>query len=129
MVSQISGNNFNKWFQFNPNSLSFGQQPVRQDSNHVQNPPVDQGTNPVNNNYQFTQPFTKNLGGVTGPTSVDPVQGVARTESVGYVTAEDGSQISMGGQGHGFYKVMAPGAGEDNINGLGRTIRSKWFVG
>lgn len=126
MVSQISGNNFNKWFQFNPNSLSFNQQPVRQESIPVENPPVNQGANPVDN-YQFTQPFAMNVGGVTGPSSVNPVHGVARTESVGHVAGIDGSQISMGGQGYGFYTVMDPGTGEHSTNGLPRAKHSNWW--
>ena len=125
MVDSISGNYFNKWFQQGQNYLSFGQKLVGQDSNPVQNPPVNQETSPVD--YQFGQPFAMNVGGVTGPSAVNPLQGVARTESVGYVAGIDGSQNSMGGQGYGFYTVMDPGAGEHSTNGLPRAKHSNWW--
>ena len=127
MVSQVTGNNFNKWFQLNPNALTFGQGPTGQGANPVQNGPVNSETTPVDN-YQITQPFAMNVGGVTGPSTVNPVQGVGRTESVGHVTAEDGNtQITMGGQGYGFYTVMEPGAGSHSDPLYGRAEHTGWW--
>lgn len=118
MVDSISGNYFNKWFQQGQNYLSFGQKLVGQDSNPVQNPPV----------YQFGQPFAMNVGGVTGPSSVNPVHGVARTKNFGYVPTENGNLVSVGNDGVGL-TLMEPGAGSHYDPVSGHAMHTKWMVG
>ena len=127
MVSQVSGNDFNSWFHLNRNALPFGQRMGMVESSQTPNQPVKTEPTPVDN-YQFTQPFAMNVGGVQGPSTVNPAQAIAIPGSVGHVTAEDNNTLISLGSEQGVGLAYRPSSGSNHAPYVGEYNYTKTFI-